>query len=214
MGQPTPGVPVYTVKSVAGDRTRVLHRNLLLPLQGRIRQEGGMRGEGISGSEDEEEEGDEMPKVARAPCGSLEGPPDLKQVPHSRGRPLVRMPQVTCLNRKLTPCWLVHPPKHMSGDEDSSKDEVYTYSFTSHTTASGSTTADLLTPSAFTVEDNSHVQPLNISPTEGQFMPDIPYLEECTKPDQTTDSVLPNSPLILILAIVKVPYHLVMCLQP
>ena len=41
VGQPTPGVPVYTVKSAAGGRTRVLHRNLLLPLQGRIRQEEG-----------------------------------------------------------------------------------------------------------------------------------------------------------------------------
>ena len=71
--QPTPGVPVYTVKSVAGGRTRVLHRNLLLPLQGRIRQEDGMRGEGISDSEDEEEGGDEMPKVARVPCGRPRG---------------------------------------------------------------------------------------------------------------------------------------------
>ena len=43
VGQPAPGVPVYTVKSIAGGRTRVLHRNLLLPLQGRIRQEDGMR---------------------------------------------------------------------------------------------------------------------------------------------------------------------------
>ena len=50
VGQPTPGVPVYTVKSVTGGRTRVLHRNLLLPLQGRIRQEYRMRGEGISDS--------------------------------------------------------------------------------------------------------------------------------------------------------------------
>ena len=40
VGQPTPGVPVYTVKSLAGGKTKVLHRNLLLPLQGRIRQEG------------------------------------------------------------------------------------------------------------------------------------------------------------------------------
>ena len=48
MGQPTPNIPV---KSVAGGRTRVLHRNLLLPLQGRLRQEDGMRGEGISDSE-------------------------------------------------------------------------------------------------------------------------------------------------------------------
>ena len=73
MGQPPPGVPVYTVKSVAGCRTMVLHRNLLLPLQGRIRQEIGMREEGISGSEDEEEGGDEMPKVARAPHGRPKG---------------------------------------------------------------------------------------------------------------------------------------------
>ena len=41
---------------------------------------------------------------------SLGQPPDLKQVPLSRGRPLVRMPLLTCLDRKLTPCWLVHPP--------------------------------------------------------------------------------------------------------
>ena len=41
MGQPTPGVPLYAVKSIAGGRPRVFHRNLLLPLQGRIRQEGG-----------------------------------------------------------------------------------------------------------------------------------------------------------------------------
>ena len=34
VGQPTPGVPVYSVKSVAGGRTRVLHRNLLLPCKG------------------------------------------------------------------------------------------------------------------------------------------------------------------------------------
>ena len=38
--QPTPGIPVYVVKSITGDRPRVLHRNLLLPLQGRLRQEG------------------------------------------------------------------------------------------------------------------------------------------------------------------------------
>ena len=81
VGQPTPGVPMYTVKSVAGGRTRVLHRNLLLPLQGRIRQEDGMRGEGISDSENEVEEGDEMSKVARALCGRPKGTTKPKASP-------------------------------------------------------------------------------------------------------------------------------------
>ena len=44
VGQPTPGGPVYSVKSVAGGKTMVLHRNLLLPLQGRVRQSGGRGG--------------------------------------------------------------------------------------------------------------------------------------------------------------------------
>ena len=55
VGQPTHGVPMYTVKCVAGGRTRVLHRNLLLSLQGRVRHQSGTKGEGISGSEDEED---------------------------------------------------------------------------------------------------------------------------------------------------------------
>ena len=67
VGQRNPGVPVYTVKSVAGGRTRALHRNLLLPLQCRVRQPGGTEGEGISGCDDEKEGRDVMPKLARAP---------------------------------------------------------------------------------------------------------------------------------------------------
>ena len=54
VGQPTPGVPVYTVKKVAGGKTKVLHRNLLLPLQGRVRQSGGSVEEGITSSDEEE----------------------------------------------------------------------------------------------------------------------------------------------------------------
>ena len=41
--QPTPGVPVYVVKGIAGGRPRVLHRNLLLPLQGKLRKRGQQR---------------------------------------------------------------------------------------------------------------------------------------------------------------------------
>ena len=63
--QPTPGVPVYVVKSIAGGRPRVLHRNLLLSLQGRIGQEDMTREE--SGP-DSESEG-EAPEAPRDTCG-------------------------------------------------------------------------------------------------------------------------------------------------
>ena len=62
--QPTPGVPVYVVKSIVGGRPRVLHRNLLLPLQGRIRQEGGM-GEESSPDSESEGEASETPKATQ-----------------------------------------------------------------------------------------------------------------------------------------------------
>ena len=70
---------------------------------------------------------------------------------------------------------------------------MYTDSFTSHTTASGSTTADSLTSNASALEDNSLKQPLNVSPTESQFTPKMPYLES-TQSDQTTDSVFIQQP--------------------
>ena len=81
----------------------------------------------------------------------------------------------------------------MSGDEDSSEDELSTDSFTSHTTASGSTTADPLTSNASALEDNSSVQPLNVSPTESRFTSEMPYLESIQS-DQTTESVFIQQP--------------------
>ena len=110
--QPTPGVPVYVVKSIAGGRPRVLHRNLLLPLQGRIRQEGVTREES---SPDSESEG-EAPEAPRATCG----------------RPR-RSSHVTSTRKRGAPIHLSgdsHPtlpsmssPEPMTGDEDSSEDE-------------------------------------------------------------------------------------------
>ena len=110
VGQPTPGVPVYTVKSVAGGRTKVLHRNLLLPCKGELDRKMGW-GERASQTLKmrwRKEMG--CPRWLALPLGGLGGLPSLKQVPLSRWRPLVRMPLLTCLGRNLTPCWLVHPP--------------------------------------------------------------------------------------------------------
>ena len=77
----------------------------------------------------------------------------------------------------------------MSGDEDSGEEEMYRDSLTSHTTASDSTPADLLTSTASAVEDISSIPP---SVTESQFSTLMPYLEESTQPDQTHDSVFNN----------------------
>ena len=190
VGQLSPGVPVYTVKDIAGIRAKVLNRNLLLPLQGRVRQQGGIKGEDNSGSEDEEEGGDEMPKVARAP---LERPrrgtkPKVSPSQHLESGTSISRLQSKQKDHSLLAVPL--PPDSMSGNEDSSEEEMYTDSLTSHTTASGSTTADLLTSTASAVEDVSKPPSL----TESQFSPDMPYLEGSTQPDLTQDNVFTQQP--------------------
>ena len=73
--QPTPGVPVYVVKSIAGGRPRVLHRNLLVPLQGRMRQDG-TTGEESNPDSDSEGEASETLKATR---GGIGGQTPLKR---------------------------------------------------------------------------------------------------------------------------------------
>ena len=77
-------------------------------------------------------------------------------------------------------------PESISQDEDGSEEEMYTDSLTSHTTASHSTSADLLTSTASAVEDISSKPP---SVTESQFSSIMPYLEESNQPGQAPDSV-------------------------
>ena len=114
MDQPTPGVPVYVVKSIAGGRPQVLHRNLLLPQQGRIRQEG-VTGEESSPDSESEDEASEAPKA-------------------TQGRPR----KTSCVNstkKRVAPIHLsgdsqptltsLPSPEHMTGDEDSTEDEEY-----------------------------------------------------------------------------------------
>ena len=81
-GQRIPGsgstYPWYSCvycKSLTGGQTKVLHRNLLLPLQGRLRQEGETVGEGVTDSEEEEEEKAVTPCVTRAPKGGPRNTP-------------------------------------------------------------------------------------------------------------------------------------------
>ena len=202
VGQPTPGVPVYMVKGVAGGRTRVLHGNLLLPLQGRVRQQGEVKREGISSSEDEEEGREEMPKVARAPQGRprrttkpMASPTQQKEASLVKDAS-ADLESGTSNSRLLSQqrnFLIATPssPEPMTGDADNGEEEMYTDSLTSHTTASGSTTADFLTSTASVVEDISHKPP---SLTESQFSTVMPYLEESTQPDQTLDSVFTHQP--------------------
>ena len=146
---------MYTVKGVAGGRTRVLHRNLLLPLQGRVRQQGGVKGEGISSSEDEEEGRYKMPKVSRAPEGRHRGTTKPKASPTLQKEASVVKDTSADLESGTSNSRLLSKQKNssiatplsseaMSGDEYSSEEEMYTDSLTFHTTASGSTIADFI----------------------------------------------------------------------
>ena len=86
IGQPNPGIPVYEVKCITGGKTRVLHHNLLLPLQGRIRQQEGQRGIDPLGPEEEEEEASGLPgapQASQAQTGRKPASPQLKPTPLS-----------------------------------------------------------------------------------------------------------------------------------
>ena len=160
VGQTTPGVPVYTVKRVAGGKTKVLHRNLLLPLQGRIRHTGETVEEGVTDSDEEEEGRAVMPKVARVPKGShrVTTKPQVSLTPADPNASSLIVPS---------------PPESISGDEDSNGEDDLSYntdSLTSHTTASSSTSAHMLS-----VEASNNIPP---SVTESKFSTIMPYLEE------------------------------------
>ena len=156
------------MKSLAGGRTKVLHRNLLLPLQGRLRQKGETVEEGVTDSDEEEEGRAVRPKVARAPKGS----PRVTTKPQDSLTPAV--PSASSLPDHS-------PPESISGDEDSDGEDEIEYntdSLTSHTTASSSTSADILSAEA------SSSIPHSI--TESQFSTVMPYMEDS---GHTSDNV-------------------------
>ena len=150
--QPTPGIPVYTVKCLTGGQTKVLHRNLLLPLQGRLRQEGETVGEGVTDSEEVEEKA-VTPCVDRAP----ESGPTNTKIPQDDLTPVGSEASV------------ITDLSFHSEEEDSNEENVYD-SLTSHTTVSSSTSADI--QSAETSTNIPH------SITESQFSAVMPYQED------------------------------------
>ena len=138
--QPTPGIPVYRVKCITGGRTRVLHHNLLLPLQGRLRQSEGQVGIDTPDPEEEEEEDSGLPGALQAPqvqVGKGPPPPQTKPTQPSEAS---KQDASDESSRKPSTSKLV--PESLF-TLDSSDDEVYTDSLTSHTTASDSTPNNL-----------------------------------------------------------------------
>ena len=125
------------MKSVAGGRTRVLHHNLLLPLQGRLRQQGGQEGEDPQGPEEEEEEDSGLPGVPKAPQVRTRKRPASPQEKPTQQMEASGHDASVDLKSKVSSDFRVLPDSLLT--MDSSDNEVYTDSLTSHTTASDST---------------------------------------------------------------------------
>ena len=188
IGQPTPGIPVYKVTCIAGGRTRVLHHNLLLPLQGRLRQAEEQVGKDTPDPEEEEEEDSELPGVPQAPQeetgkGSLPLP-TTPTLPSEASRQ-----DASGETSKETSSSKLMPERFLT--LDSSDDEVYTDSLTSHTTATDSI------PTNLTSFLDPSLHPKSISKTESQFCSSMPYLEHSTPTAHTIpsiDSIKTSSP--------------------
>ena len=163
----------------------MLHCNLLLPLQGRLRQVEGQLGRDPP---DPEEEDSGLPGVPQAPQRQDgKGPFPLQATP-AQPSEASKQDASSELSKKTSSSKLM-PESFLT--LDSSDDEVYTDSLTSHTTASDSTTNNLtsfLDPSLL---------PKAISKTESQFSSSMPYLESSTPTAHTIpsiDSDKPSSP--------------------
>ena len=184
IGQPNPGIPVYKVDSVAGGRMRVLHRNLLLPLQGRIRKPGGQEVEDLQSPEGQEDEDSGMPGVPRAPQVRIRrknDSPQSKPTQHMKASDQDASADL----RSKGPSDFRQLSDMLNGEDSSEEEELYTDSLTSYTTASDTTVGNLTSPLGHTssrVED-----PSAISKTESQFSSNMPYFEDST-PSETSAS--------------------------
>ena len=110
--------------------------------------------EGITDSDEEEEGRAVMPKVARVPKGS----------PRFTTKPQV---SPTPADQNASPLSVQSLPESISGDEDSNWEDELLYntdSLTSHTTASSSSSADMLSVEASNIIPPS-VTEVNLAPS-------------------------------------------------
>ena len=185
IGQPTPGIPVYEVKCIAGGKTRVLHCNLLLPLQGRIWQQGEQAVEDPLGPEEEEDSG--LPGVPQAPQVRAGKSPASPQQKPTQPRDASRQDVSVNLSKDSSTSRLL--PESLLTIE-SSDDEVYTDSLISHTTASDSTIGNLTSPLG---PLSSRVEAPKVdSKTKSQFSSSMPYLEDSTPLTPLTNNDTPS----------------------
>ena len=144
MGQPFTGISAYAVQSLHGKKSRILHGNLLLPLQGNLRQEGGSQKEvtsvsGITGVPSVSI----LLKVRYRRVGTTPAPISLSQGLLLKRQPLLSQSKVhdwpTVFEEDKNQCD-THLPfsSVVSGSESSDEDDVFIDSMTSHTTASDS----------------------------------------------------------------------------
>ena len=129
--QPNPGIPVYKVKCIAGGRSRVLHCNLLLPLQGRLRQSEGQVGIDTLDPEEEEEEDSRLPGAPQTPQAQVgKGPSPPQTKPTKPTPPSEASKQDASDESSRKSSTSEHVPERLL-TLDSSDDEVYTDSLTS-----------------------------------------------------------------------------------
>ena len=175
------------MKCIAGGKTRVLHCNLLLPLQGRLRQSEGQVGIDTPEPEEEDEEDCGLPGVPQAPQVQAGKGPSPSQTKPTQPSEASKQDASDDLSKESSSSKLV-PESIFS--LDSSNDEVNTDSFTSHTTASDSTTNNLTS----SLEPSLPPESKAISKTESQFSSSMPYLEDSTPITPSFPSINSNRP--------------------
>ena len=186
--QPTSGIPVYKVQCVAGGRTRILHRNLFLPLQGKTRQPGGLEMKDLPSPEEEYEE-DGMPGVTKTPQVKFRRMNTTPQSSPTQQEKATKEDAFADLKSKVSSDFRQLSDR-LDTDENSGEEELYTGSVTSHTTETDSTTIRNLSSPVGPILSRVE-EPSTFSQTESQFSPNMPYLEETLQSDnsRTEDSV-------------------------